>query len=694
MGEPGDSRSLSAHLERLNRVYRAISLCGGNLVRASNEHDLLEALCRTLVDTGGYPLAWVGFPEGPRARMKPAAVAGAPEARAYLEEVLVTASDEELGRGPTGTAFRTGQPAINRDTETNPHFGPWKGQALKRGFRSSIAVPLVAQGRSLGTLNVYAAVPDAFDSDERDLLVRFGEDLAFALDSLHTRLALEDTQERLRRADDIRTRFAILDDAPGGFMALDRTWRYLYLNGPGARQVGHTPASLTGKVIWEVFPQAVGGPFWTAYHHTMETREAVDFESYYAQLDKWFEVRVYPIEPGIAVYFSDITERKKLEAQFRQAQKMEAIGVLAGGVAHDFNNLLSVILSYASLVHRGLDPGSPLAAEVAEIQRAGERAAELTRQLLAFSRQQVLQPKVLDLGEVVTGLKSMLQRMLGEDIELALRIDAPHARVWADPSQVEQIVMNLCVNARDAMPKGGRLSIEISELELKPGAVHTADLAPGHYVRLAVSDTGTGMTPEVRERIFEPFFSTKEQGKGTGLGLSTVFGIVKQSRGHIGVRSEPGQGTTFEVLLPRSEASPKASAAAPAPPASLRGRETILLVEDDEQVRAVTCTVLRDAGYTVLDAQNAGEAFLISEQHKGEIQLLLTDVVMPRLSGPELAAKLGPTRPAMRVLLMSGYVDNHRGALPESAAALPLLMKPVTPEALLRKLREVLGPPR
>ena len=396
----------------------------------------------------------------------------------------------------------------------------------------------------------------------------------------------------------------------------------------------------------------------------------------------------------------DITERKRAEAergrlqeQLRVSQKMEAIGRLAGGVAHDFNNLLCVILNYTVFAIEGAREGDPLKNDLLEVKKAGERAVALTRQLLAFSRKQVLQPVPLNLNEIAEGVEKMLRRILGEDIDFVQVLAPDLGLTLADRGQIEQVLMNLVVNARDAMPEGGKLTIETSNVELdeKYTARHVA-VNPGSYVQLSVTDTGCGMDEQAKARIFEPFFTTKEKGKGTGLGLSTVYGIVKQSGGDIWVYSEPGQGTTFKIYLPRDLSDTAAAVVTefPSVPRRVTGTETILVVEDEEGLRRVAGRALEAAGYTVLAAADGDDALLTSAQHVGDIHLLLTDVVMPRMGGRVLAERLTKTRPTLKVLYMSGYTDNaivHHGVLD---AGTHFLAKPFTAADVTRKVREAL----
>jgi PAS domain S-box-containing protein len=392
---------------------------------------------------------------------------------------------------------------------------------------------------------------------------------------------------------------------------------------------------------------------------------------------------------GVVALAADITQRKQLEQQLRQAQKLEAIGGLAGGIAHDFNNLLTVIGGRSHIAAMGLEADDPRRHHLELITQTVDRAAGLTRQLLAFSRKQILEASVLDLGEVVGGMQPMLRRLIGEDLDLVTELDPGLWRIRADPSQIEQVVLNLIVNARDAMRDGGRLSIEVRNVELDAGYTDAhAGVAAGSYVMLAVSDTGHGMDAATLGQIFEPFFTTKGPGKGTGLGLATVYGIVKQSGGHIWVYSEVGHGTSFKIYLPRVDGPAAAPAIAPGLPR--RGTETVLLAEDDDQVRALARETLEISGYTVLEAAHPEAAVTLAQQHGGALHLLLTDVVMPGMNGRALADRLLALRPGIKVLFMSGYpaaaVAPH-GTLDPGTQ---LLQKPFTPGSLARKVREVL----
>jgi PAS domain S-box-containing protein len=396
---------------------------------------------------------------------------------------------------------------------------------------------------------------------------------------------------------------------------------------------------------------------------------------------------------GVFAAARDVTEHKELEERLRQSQKMDAIGRLAGGVAHDFNNLLTVINGYSDLLLGKLDTRDPMREEITQILNAGKLAAKLTQQLLAFSRRQVLQPKVLDLNHLVLDVEKMLRRLVGEDIEIVTVLSPQAELVMADPGQMTQVLMNLAVNARDAMPSSGHLVIETAHLDLDQNSVKEhPEVEPGPYVQLTISDSGIGMDEATKSHIFEPFFTTKKSGQSTGLGLATVYGIVKQAGGSIWVYSEPGKGTTFKVYLPQvnegipiQESKPEIE--------SLRGDETILVVEDQADIRKLAQQILEGYGYQVLTAANGGEALLQAERHVGPIQLMLTDVVMPRMTGRELADRLKPLRPAMKVLYMSGYTDNvvvHRGIVDLGVA---YLQKPFTPVGLAAKVREVLVRP-
>jgi len=512
---------------------------------------------------------------------------------------------------------------------------------------------------------------------------------------------LEDLEKSQIERHEGRARLAVMiERMPAVLWTTDKELRYTSSMGAGLDSLGVKSGGLTGKTLSEYFQTDDPQHPSVAAHWRALAGEALTYELHWQK--RIFESHVRPLRGpdgeivGVIGVALDITDRKQLADQLRQSQKLQAVGELAGGVAHDFNNLLMVVKGHAEMLADRLprdsaDRQNPALQNVEQIQQAAERAAALTRQLLAFSRMQVLQPRVLDLNEVVAGMIQMVSRVIGANIELAFLPGANLGRVKADPSQIEQVALNLVVNARDAMPDGGRLTIETSNVQLERDyATQHAVVDPGPYVMLTVSDSGTGMDAATKARIFEPFFTTKAQGRGTGLGLATVYGVVKQSGGYVWVYSELGHGTTFKVYLPMVQAPAEKTAPEKTVQGHEPGTETILFVEDEQSVRELVSEYLSARGYRVLDASDGQQALEIAAAHSGKIQLLITDVVMPRLSGRELAARLAATRPDLKVLYISGYTDDsvfRHGVL---QGGMDFMQKPFNLKALAAKIREVL----
>lgn len=570
---------------------------------------------------------------------------------------------------------------------------------LKTGIRSGIIVPLISQDQVIGSLNFQSTRLNAYTDRDLRLAENIGMQIAGAIANAQLLMERKRAEETLR-VSEAKYR-QLVEQAPVWIYEVDlNNFKFLSVNDVMCETTGYSREEFLSMSPLMILTEGGKNELIKRNQKILSGEKVPDSVEYKTKTKDGREVWklvnakfIYedgkPVRSQVVAH--DITERKKLEEQLLQSQKMEAIGRLAGGIAHDFNNLLTIIKGYSELSLMELKEGDPLKGRIEEIQKAGERASALTHQLLAFSRRQVMEMKVTDLNFLLGDLNKMLRRVIGEDIELMTIFSEDLGRIKVDPGQIEQMILNLAVNARDAMPSGGRLTLMTANAELdEEYAWKHLGATPGRYVMLSVSDTGVGMSPEVREQVFEPFFTTKEKGKGTGLGLSTVYGIVRQSGGTIYVDSEPGRGTTFKIYFPRVDEALAEGRKKILEEEAPRGSETVLVVEDEEEVRKLAVSILRRQGYRVLESSQGGEAFLVCKQHGGPIHLMVTDVVMPLMSGRELAERLSPLHPEMRVLYMSGYPDDailHYGVLDEG---IEYIQKPFTVEGLARKVRGVL----
>ena len=601
-------------------------------------------------------------------------------------------------------SYATALEAFDRTTFDLAFFDYWLGsenglrlirEIRQRGIHTPI---IVLTGHGAEDVAVEAMKAGAADYLSKSNLSvdAIGRAMRYAL-AIGAREEQQRAAEQALRASEERFR-ALVENSWEVLLLLDQDGRITYTTPSAGRQFGWTPDSMIGRALVDLLhpedqrhvAQRLSSAAGRPGEQMMTEARIRRSDGSYRSMDAIVVSRLHePAVNGIVFNARDITEGRRLEEQLRQAQKMEAVGRLAGGVAHDFNNLLTAILGYCNLALDDMAPDDVSRRDLEEIKDAGERAATLTRQLLAFSRRQMLQPEPVDLNGLVQQTQKMLTRILGEDIELSIELAADLPLVTADPASVEQIIVSLAMNARDAMPEGGHLVLETAVVELDGSYADShATVLPGPYVMLAVSDTGEGMDAATRSRVFEPFFTTKAQGKGSGLGLATVYGIVKQSGGYIWVYSEPAHGTVFKVYLPIISAPVMAARELKQtePP---RASETILLVEDEEAVRALTGEVLRRQGYEVIEAEHGKQALELVQRLSAEIHLLLTDIVMPYMNGRDLAEQISSLRPRTKVLFMSGYTD-HAAVHRELSAGAPFLQKPFTPDALARKVRGLL----
>jgi PAS domain S-box-containing protein len=678
-------------LRRANRALRTVTACNEALVRATSEEILLRNLCEAIVDVGKYRLAWIGYAQDDAERsVRPVAHAG--HDQGYIEALHLTWADPERGHGPAATAIRTGLPQIVADIGSDPRFAPWQQDALTRGYRSSIAMPLVVEGRVIGALNVFAGEPHAFGGVEQELLRELADDLAFGIGA-HRSLEREaQTEQVLRRTEERLA--SVVQHAPMVLWTLDPEGTFTLSEGRGLEGLGLRAGEMVGQSVFEAY----------ADHPDIlaDTRRALAGEATTSTVvvnDRTFDVRYSPLYDGAGGLAGtigvglDVTDRRALEEQLRQAQKMEAIGQLTSGIAHDFNNLLSVILLYTQFAHASSAAGDLVdPADLECVAEAAQKASLMIRQLLGYSRHAALRPVPTDLGAVARQIEGILRRTLPEDIVIELAIEEPLPLVIADPQAVDQMLLNLATNARDAMPSGGQLRISVGAAMLDeaytrghPGA------RMGMHVCLGLSDTGIGMDAEEQRRAFEPFFTTKPAGKGTGLGLPMVYGLMKQHHGFVDLTSVKDHGTSIRLYFPVTEyATPTVPARAPESTPPRRGRETILLVEDEEQLRLSAQRVLTAFGYQVITAADGIEALDRWQAHSDDIHLVLSDVVMPRMNGVQLYEALRRARPGVRFVLASGYGAGEatlRGRLDPSV---PVVEKPWEMTRLLASVRRVL----
>jgi two-component system cell cycle sensor histidine kinase/response regulator CckA len=645
------------------------------------------AILRTLCEALGWDVGALWVVDREAEQLRAVAVWHAPSVEVREFEAQTRSSRFPPGIGLPGRIWATGEPAWIADVTQDTNF-PRARVAALGGLHGAFGFPITVGAEIVGVVECFIRTIRRPDNALLDMVASVGSQVGQFI-------------ERRRAEQQLRTKAAeyrlLFDANPAPMWVFDaETLRILAVNDAALRQYGYSREEFLSLTILDIRPpedrerllqlrRDPSGPRrYSELRHRKKDGTIIDVEVSADSL-------VFAGRPARIVLVQDVSHRKLLEEQLRQAQKMEAVGRLAGGIAHDFNNLLTVIGGHSELLLHELDAEDTRRGDVLTIQEAGERAGELTRQLLAFSRKQVLEPQVLDLNGLLRDSERLLRRLLTENLELRIVLAPEIGRIRADPVQLRQVVLNLVVNARDAMPDGGLLTLETQNADID--AEYTARhglVSAGRYVLLAVSDTGVGMDAETKGRIFEPFFTTKERGRGTGLGLATVYGIVQQSGGFIWVYSEPGRGATFKVYLPRVDAEVTAESERPVPE-SPRGSETIVLVEDDKQVRDLAERALERQGYTVRTAANAAEAMRLLESDAGPVHLLVTDVIMPGMNGRELAERLALFYPDLKVLYVSGYTDDvivRHGMLGPDTS---FLQKPFTPDALARKVSQVLG---
>lgn len=692
-----ERKAMEIQLEHLHRVRTMLGEINQALVRGLAPGDLAATACRIAVEVGLFRLAWIGMRDGVGTLSIMAHAGATPDTMAIVEH-LASAHWPDDGCAETARALATGEVSACNDVALDPRAAHWRKEALERGYRSMVSVPVRWGGRVVGIFNLYAGEPDFFDADEVRLLEELAQNIAFGLDTWERAEQQREAEEAVRvsearfreLAETIQEVFWITDAGKSRVLYVSPAYEAVW--GSPVEKVYADPLSWAAalypedrdRVMVAVAQRQIRGEYDEKYRIVRPDGEV-----------RWIRERAYPVRNAegqverIVGVARDITERVEAEERLRDVQRMESVGQLAAGIAHDFNNLLTVINGIAEMALASLPKGSPLRQDLATIHDAGERATELTRQMLAVGRRQVLRPEPVNLNGLVAEMEALLRSMLGEDIQIVVRRAPDLAPVVVDPGQFHQVILNLAANSRDAMPQGGTFTIETRNA-LLPDPDQERNLgSPAPGVALAISDTGEGIDPRIRPHLFEPFFTTKGSGTGTGLGLASVHGIVTQSGGTVQVQSEVGRGSTFTIHLPVAPPGLMASEREPGPAVS-GGVECVLVVDDNAAIRELVCRVLERAGYRVLTAASGEEALQRLDEAANPVHLVMTDVVMPGMSGPEMVKQIRSRNLPPRVLFTTGYADDtilSREILP---ADLPLLSKPFSADALTAKVREVL----
>jgi PAS domain S-box-containing protein len=678
---------------RLDRTYSILSAIDQVILRARSSHVILSEACRIAADVGGFELAWAGLVDPATGDVRVVCQAGRDEG--LLADVVVSARDEPSGHGVVGTAIRENRSVVIQDVRRDERMVAWRSFFDQLGYRTAAGFPIRAAGRTIGALALYSAKASHFDAASARLYEKLAEDISGALDSIETKSVNAEAHSALIESE--RRYRDLFEVNPQAMWVFDvETLRFLAVNKAAIRSYGYSRDEFLAMTIKDIRPSEDVPAL------LEEVVTAARGEDGYRPRGQWRHIRKdgslifaevsandidFEGRPARLVLVIDVTDRRRLEAQLTEATRLEAMGHLAGGIAHDFNNLLTAVNGYADILIGELE-GDERVESAREIKRAGARAAELTKQVLAFARRQILVPRPVDLNTVVSSVSPMVRTLIGEQVRLVTNLDSSPAVVLADPGQLEQVLVNLAVNSRDAMPGGGVLEIGVRCVE--DAGIFDREIT-GPAVLLTVSDTGAGMDGATLARAFEPFFSTKEPGKGTGLGLATVYGIVRQSSGQVWAESADGSGTKVSVLLPLVDATPEPTAAPRAAAPDIGEGSCILAVEDDAAVRAFVVATLEHAGYRVLVAASPAQAAALSDGLGETIDLLLTDLVMPGANGRDLAERLLVSRPSLRVVLMSGY----DAAPPEDRRDDPFrfLAKPFGPDELIAAIGQALAEP-